>query len=228
MQTERTQPALIYQLWAWFENHKKQTIQVTAIIAVIACVVSYYFWSQNQREANASRELSKIMFMRTATAEEYSNLASQYSGTSAGANALLMAAQTLFAAGKYPEAQAQFQKFRTDYRASQFLGTALFGIATCLDAQGKTDEAIAAYEDLVQRRAGDMVALQSEFALARLYESQNKLDKALAAYDTVSQMGGTGTYGAEAGIHAHELRAQHPTLAKAAEAPADLPPATLK
>jgi predicted negative regulator of RcsB-dependent stress response len=129
----------------------------------------------------------------------------------------------LFISGKYVEAQAQFQKFRQEYRNSPLVGTASLGVAASLDAQGKTGEAIAVYEDLVQRRADSMVFIQSQFALARLYETQNKLDKALALYDSVAQEDGTGTFGSEAGFRSVELRAKNPALAKPAAAPTDMP-----
>jgi TolA-binding protein len=223
MQSEQSQVAAIYKYLAWVDTHKKQCIQGAVGVVLIGLAVAYFFWSQGQKEEGASQELSKIMSTRTATADDFLKLAARHPNTSAGEHALLLAGQVLFISGKYVEAQAQFQKFRQEYRNSPLVGTASLGVAASLDAQGKTGEAIAVYEDLVQRRADSMVFIQSQFALARLYESQNKLDKALALYDSVAQEDGTGTFGSEAGFRSVELRAKNPALAKPAAAPTDMP-----
>ena len=214
---------MIHQLLGWFDNHKKQTVQGATAVVLIGVVVAYLFWNQGQKEDNANRELSKLMNSQ-ANADGFLRLVGQYPNTIAGGNALLMAGRILFLTGRYPEAQSQFQKFRQNYRTSPFADAASLGVAACLDAMGKMDDAIGAYESLIQSHPHEMVVIQCQFALARLYESQNKLDKAVGYYDVVAREDGAGTFGAEAGIRAHELLALHPTLAKAADAPGNLQP----
>jgi len=212
MQSDKAQATWFYDGLGWFETHRKQTIQAAGIIAAFALIVSYYFYSRGQKEDAAAAALSQLILTR-GTPAEYIKFEADNRSTEAAPKALLMAGQTLFSEGKFPEAQAQFQKLRQEYRTSEFAGTAALGIATCLDAQGKVDEAIAAYSD-VTRRSGDIAAIQAEFSLGRLYETKGDLDKATAHYDAVVQMAGNSNLGNEAYMRAGELRAAHPELVK--------------
>jgi len=191
-------------------------MQVAAVVVVLAMLISYYFYSRNAKEDAAGAALSQLILNR-ATPEDYIKFQSDNHGTQAAPKSLLMAGEEYFAMGKYPEAQAQFQKLRQEYRNSPFINQASLGIAACLDAAGKVDDAIAAYSDLT-RLSGDVASLQAEFALGRLYEVKGQLDKAVENFDAVAQAAGNTTMGQEAYVHAGEIRAAHPQLVKAAPA----------
>lgn len=227
MQSESTQLPVTYQLLAWFDAHKKQAAIGAGVVVVVGIVIAFIFWNQSQKTDEASMGFSKLMFERTTTPESFLQLAAKYPNTPGGANAMLQAAQLLFAAGKYPEAQAQFEKFRLKYRNNTLAGTASLGIAASLDAQGKTDDALVIYEDLIARRPSDMAFVQSQYAAARLYESKKQYDKAVALYEAVGQEDSQGRMGNDAAVRAHELSLLHPApAAPVAEAP--LQPSTLK
>ncbi len=147
------------------------------------------------------------------------HLAARYQNSGAGARALLLAAGSLFADGKYPEAQAQFEKFTRQYHDSPFLGEALLGVAACLDAQGKTDAALTAYKDLVNRHSGENVVPQAKFALGRIYVAQNKPELARDEFAEVERQDRFGSLGNEAGMQIEELIAKYPKLAPATPAP---------
>ncbi len=144
--------------------------------------------------------------------DEYLKLAAAYPASSAAARALLRAAASLFIEGKYPEAQAQFQRFARDYRDNPYMGQAMLGIAACLDAEGKTDEAIAAYKSLIDHHPGENVIPQAKFALARLYEAQNKPELARPLFEDVARGDAYGSLGSEAGMRLEELKIKHPNL----------------
>ena len=101
---------------------------------------------------------------RNATASQqadlYLKIAADYQGTSAGQRALLQGAAMLFAAGRYADAQTQFQKFLDAYPDSFFAAQAALGVATSLDAQGKTDLAAgglpADHQHLFRRDGGEL------------------------------------------------------------------------
>jgi len=227
MQPESTEIPLNYKLLAWFDAHQKQAITGAIVAVVLGVIVSFVFYMQGQKSGEASTEFSKLMFQQTATPESFLQLATKYTGTGGGANALLQGAQSLFAAGKYPEAQAQFEQFRSAYRKNPLAGTASMGIAACLDAQGKADEALAIYEELIARHPTDMIFVQSQFAAARLYESKKQFDKAIQLYQAVGSEDRQGRMGEDAAVRAHELSVLHPApVAPVAEAP--LLPSTLK
>ena len=94
-------------------------------------------------------------------------MANDYPGTTAAARALLTAAGMLFDAGKFKEAQDQFEKCLRDYSDFPLVNQASLGIAACLEAQGKTADAAARYDDYIKRHGSDSTIQQAKSALAR-------------------------------------------------------------
>ena len=132
------------KLWVWFEANKKQVLWGTLIVVGLGLIVSFYLWQESEKETNAGEALSRVLAntafsggAQVASPVAYLKVASQHGGTSAGAQALLLAGEAFFAAGRYSEAQAQFQRFSRDYAGNPLIAQALLGAATCLDAQGK-------------------------------------------------------------------------------------------
>lgn len=215
------------QAWAWFEANKKQAAWGAGILVVVGVIVSYYVWSQGEKEIGAGEALSDAMAAalpgggHVESADAYLKVATAHPGTSAGARALLAAAGALFTQGKYAEAQAQFQKFTRDYPDSPFRSQAMLGVAASLDALAKPEEAARAYKELIDRHPGEIVVPQAKFALARIYESQNKLNEARSLYEDIAHAQGYSSLGNEAGIKVEELRSKLPaTLPAPAAAPA--------
>jgi tetratricopeptide (TPR) repeat protein len=220
MESNVAQLPVSHKLWAWFETHKQQTFWGAGLALLVGVLIGFVVWHQGEKAAAAGEALSSVTAERvtgTGTrpdlASAYLKVANAYPDSIAGARALLLAAATSFEVGKYPEAQAQFERFRREYRDSPFLGEALLGIAACLDAQGKTDAAIAAYKELIDRRSAENVGPQAKFALARLYEGQNKLDLARNEYADIQRTVPYGSVGEEAAMRLMELNAQHPEAA---------------
>lgn len=217
------------QLLTWFEKNKRQLLIGTGLVAVVALVVSIYFWRQTQAQTEASEALSKVIAgsmtgaAPAGTTEALLKVANDYAGTEAAKRAVLLAAGNFFADGNYKEAQAQFEKFLRDYRDSPFAGQALLGVASSKDAQGKTDEAINAYKDIADHHAGESIAPQARFALGRLYEQQNKPELARDQYQQVAQLDANGALGSEAGLRLAELFSKNPSLVAAKQTSAVLP-----
>lgn len=219
--------------WAWFESNKKQAALGAGIVVVVGVIVSYYVWSQGEKEISAGEAFSNAMASvlgsrgQANSPDAFLKVAADYRGTSAGARALLAAAGALFVQGKYAEAQTQFQKFNSDYPGSHFRPEAMFGVAACLDAMGKSDEAARAYQDLIDQHRGDAVESQSKFALARIYESQNKLKEARELYKSIVQDANRGpSYNSivsEAALKAHELSSKQPEPTTTATVPTAFP-----
>lgn len=213
------------QVWAKLEANKKQVAWGSAVVAVVALVVSYYTWSQAQKNVQAGQALSAVMADampgggRTESAEAYLKVVAEYPRTSAAARAALAAAGTLFAQEKYAEAQAEFQKFTRDYPDSPFRGQALLGVAASLDAQGKMDEAARAYKELIDRHPSDIVVPQAKFELARVYEAQNRIKEALELYEELSRTHNYNSLGGEADLKVKELKSKVPAAVTPAAKP---------
>jgi tetratricopeptide (TPR) repeat protein len=232
MESTVEQLPVSHKAWAWFEANKKWALWAPGILLVVGVLVAYFLYQQNEAEVAASEALSKVSMPQltgagsgASMAEAYLKLAANYPKSGAGARAVLLAAGSLFAEGKYPEAKAQFERFRREHSNSPFIGEALLGIATCLDAQGMSREAMAAYKDLIDRHPGDSSLSQARFALARLHEAQNQPEQARALFEEVERTDPYSSLGSEAGMRLEELKVKYPKLfASAAPLPTNAVP----
>ncbi len=228
-----THPAWWLQLYAWADARKQQLLYGSVGVVVVGIAVSYYLYNRSQREVQAGEALSQAavsavnLATRIEKPEPFLKVASEFSGTSAGSQALLRAAAAFFAEGKYAEAQAQYEKFMRDHRESPLAGQAQFGVAACLDAQGKAADATDRYKSLIERRPNDTIITQAKLNLARLYEAQNKPEQAKALYEEVGRAAPYGMTGAEAGVRLQALLAKYPNLAVVAEAGTNAPAAKI-
>lgn len=212
------------RLWAWFETNRKQVLWGTLIVVALGVIISFYLWQQGEKEVNAGEALSQVLAntafsggTRVESPEAYLKVASQYAGTSSAAQALLLAGEAFFVAGRYSEAQAQFQRFIREYSGNPLIVQASLGTALSLDAQGKTDEAARAYKEVFERHPNANVVPQAKFSLARIYESQNKLDQARSLYEELARA--ESSTGTEAALRLEGLK----TKFSAAPPPATFP-----
>jgi tetratricopeptide (TPR) repeat protein len=220
MQSNVAELPISHKVWAWFESNRKPAIYGVVFLAAVGLIISFVVWHKDQKQLDAGEAFSNVAagqfdgaIPMSGAVDAYLKVASQYPDSMAGARALLMAAASLFTEMKYPEAQAQFERFAREYPGSPFMGEALLGVGSCLEAQGKTDQAIAAYKDLITRHPSETVIPQAKFALAGLYEAQNKPEQARDLYEEVERAAAYTSFGNEAGIRVEELNAKHPSLA---------------
>lgn len=199
-----------------------RVIQGAVAVAVVATVAAFVIWRKGQRELAASEALSKVRppAARTAAtltglADAYLKVAGERKGTAAAMRARLLGATALFEEGKYADAQAQYEKFLSEYPDSPHRPEAFLGVAACLAAQGRVAEAIPRYQDLVSRFPQSPVAVQAKVSLARLYELNQKPAEALRLYQELSRGEAWGSVVEEARLRIEDLLQQHPALAAA-------------
>ena len=149
-------------------------------VTLVAVLASYYFWHQNQTEIDAGRAVTQMMISvapnsdMTQLANAYLKVAADYPGTQSGGRALVLGATALFESGKYPEAQAQFQKYLDTYHDSAFAAPAALGMAVSLEAEGKTDAAANAYQRVINGYSDPNAVDSAKFALAKIDEQQRQ------------------------------------------------------
>ncbi len=220
MHSETTESTWHYELLAWFEINKKRVIGGLAAIIAVILVIYLYTWNRERTEQAASKALLELRAVANtaeslpaASGAEFLKVARQYSSTSAGERALLLAAGALFTEGKYPEAQVQFEKIVSDFGESMLAPIAAFGAASSLDAQEKLDAALAAYQGVVSHYPNDAVATRAKLAAAGVHEAKNQPDQALKLYDEVIQASARSGPGSEASVRRERLLRKHPDLA---------------
>ena len=233
MSSQATESTRLIDFLAWVEVNKKKLAIGAAVAAVAIAAFSIYQWHRNEAEAEATAALYKLQLPATPVekpggpgAQAFLQVATTHPGTSAGAQALLFGAESLFRENKFAEAKTQFENFLRTYSDHPVASTAAFGIAACLEANDRTNEALTAYQDVVSRYAGSAVASQAKLGLARLYETKGDLAQALRTYDEVARPTASSSWGAEASSRREQLLAHHPDLARS-NAPAPVFPPTL-
>jgi tetratricopeptide (TPR) repeat protein len=219
MQTQDAPAEFIFKLWPWFEANRNRIIAVAAAL-VVALAVYFFISSQKaQNEINAGKALTQLLMSPASSAETLLKIAQEYPGTAAGKRAQLQGAATLFGAGRYADAQAQFQKIidaSTGGSSKTFAATAQAGLAASLEAQGKVKEAVAAYQKVVSGFAGSPSVGTAEFALGRLSEQQGQLAEAVSHYENAARASVGGSLASEASVRASELKAKLALAAKPA------------
>jgi predicted negative regulator of RcsB-dependent stress response len=217
MESDVTESALFYKLWAWGDKNKKQLLWGLIALVVVGMGIAFWLAHQSEMQNDANDALSKLTnrgFSASTpepTPEALLKLAADYPNTDAAQRSLLLGAAALFDAGKYDEAQAQFQKFLKDYSDSPLVGQAALGAAACLDAQGKTNDAASAYQSVIDRYPNQNVVPQARLSLARLLEAQGKIKEARNNLEEILHTS-SGTIGSEAAAHLQELNTAHPEV----------------
>ena len=218
MQPQDATTLYLFKLWPWIEANKNRLIGGAAIIAAAIFLIYFFLWQRGQKEIAADKALTQV-FISTppdagagALADSYLAVAEKNPGTLAARRALLQGATALFDAGRYADAQAQFQKFLDANPDNSFAAQASLGVAASLDAQGKSDLAAAAYQKVISG-FGDATAVNvAKFSLARIDEAQGKFSDAFHYYADVAQHSNpNGSLGSEAAQHAMELKSKLPS-----------------
>jgi tetratricopeptide (TPR) repeat protein len=196
MQTQDAPTEFLFKLWPWLEANAKALIAAVVAIAVVISVCYFVSASHAQREITAGEALTQLLLTPPTTvgqsADALLQLAAKYNGTGAAQRAELQGAASLFAAGRYPEAQTQFEKFVTDNSSSSLLSTAQLGVGASLEAQGKLTEAATAYQKVARASAATPSSLSAYCALGRIAESQGKLNEAASDYQQAAEAGAIG------------------------------------
>ena len=224
MQAQDTTTLFFLKLWPWVETNKNRLI-AGAAIAVLAIFTIWFVACQREAKAVAAGEALTQTALAAGgpSAPAYLKVAEQYSGTVAGQRALLQGASAFFAAGKFTDAQAQFQKYLDAHPDGEFSGQAQLGVASSLDAQGKTDLAVGAYQKVVSNVSDTALVSAAKFGLARIEEAQGRVNDALVLYQDVARAEPSSSLGSEAAMRLTELRSKLP-----AATPAPVPAAPLK
>jgi TolA-binding protein len=193
MEQSSAESAPLLSAMAWVEKNKKQVLYGVIAVAVAGFVVAYLRWSGQMQEVEAGQALSETMFKRNqpggVSAEALLKVATAFPKTAAGEQALLLAGNESFTAGKYAEAQGIFERFQTEYAASQLAAQAIYGAGTALAAQGKWDGAMTAFKKCVDQHAQSALATHAKFSLATAYEQLGKADLAFPLYQDILRAG---------------------------------------
>ena len=230
MELQDAPAAYFFKLWPKIEANWIRIAWGGGVIAVAAMLISYSSWQREQRTITASKLLTELMMSPARAgadnqpADAFLKVAAEYPGTPAGRRAWLQGAALLFEAGRYADAQTQFQKFLDAHPDSYFVSQAELGLATSLDAQGKLELAAKAYQQVINTASDPIMASTAKFDLAQIDERQNKLTDAMNLYEDIMRNNPNSSLASEAGLRAMELKPKLPATPLPAAPAAPLKP----
>ena len=225
MQSQDAPTAFLFKMWPWLEANKIRVIVGAAILLVAVFLYSFVSWRGEQKEIDAGRTVTGLALTMPPNAspsqwaDAYLKIAHQYPDTRAGRRAWLQAGAALFNAGRFPDAQTQFQKFLEAHPDGDLSASAALGVAASLEALGKLDSAASAYQRVLSGFSSDLVAVNAaKFALARIDGRLGKITDALNFYESIARNSPGGPLAQEAAVRAMELRTKlTPATAAAAQ-----------
>ena len=216
METQDASAEFLIKFWPWFEANRKRLIYIAGGVVVVLFVWYFITTQHEQKTIDAGQAFTKLQLNLPANptaqqvADAYLKLADQYAGTLAAERAQLAAASVLFSAGRYADAQAQFQKFLGANSGSSMAAAARLGVAASLEAQAKLDAAATEYRAVTISYPNASEALPAKFALARVLEAQGKLSEASSYYQEVTRSPLAGSLASEAAQRAAQIAATKP------------------
>jgi tetratricopeptide (TPR) repeat protein len=227
-ETKQTAPAAqsfdVYTWAAWAYAHRKPLLAGLTAVAVVFIAVALYNFKKEGDELDANQQFFKLPSMFAAAGEkapplsatQLEAIANAYPGSSMGLQAQLLAAQTLFTQGKYPEARTWFLKSLAEHGTSLLACQASIGVAACDEALGQTATAIEEYKKVLSQSGATEATTPIKLTLARLFEEQKQYDQALSYYNELASapVSAYDPWGAEARERRLVLLAQHPELSK--------------
>lgn len=171
------------------ENKKVIFWAIGGILVVAAFVCSYFFIFRNPKLNKADEAFNKVEMTAandTVAAQEYAKAADEYSGTDAGRNAALAAAESYYSIGKYQDAVKYLEKFSSGDEVLEANAKVLLG--DCYVNLKKYPEAIEAFKDAVKKADGNpQIAPRALMKQAVVYDEQKKYADALACYETIQK-----------------------------------------
>ena len=167
----------------WKKNYQN-ILKIGGVVLALIILLSFWTSSKKSSEYKASYELG-IAMMKTSqgnpesTSSELEQIADRFSGTAAGNEALLFAAQTERLSDQNEEALKAYETYIRKGRKDAYLyPAALLGKAACLEDLGKFEEAAETYLAAASANRGLFVAPRFHIDAARCFRLAGQPEKA--------------------------------------------------
>lgn len=173
----------VAETWEWVRTNL-QKVLAGAGAAVLLIVLASYIAGRGERQAGEAAEAfskAQVAAMEGRMGEaliQGEEVSKQFSGTGAGAQALLLVANSYFEMGRVAEARAAFQRCMDEYNSDPIMVYAGWnGLAACLEQDGNLGEAIARYEGFAHKFPGSPFAPSVLKEAARCYRQMGNAEK---------------------------------------------------
>ncbi len=178
------------KMWLYWKRNK--TFIITSIVMAFAIVIGVQ--SFKMYRASAKKELAAA-YAAAITPEQLEKFAEKNSGKTLAGVALLQNADSLYAEGKYVEAQKAYENSQKTLNGTVFEGRALLGVAASVCAQD-TSKGIDALKSVFENKTIDAsYSAQAGYLLGLSYRQVGKLNEAKAILKKVSENTSSGYFG---------------------------------
>jgi tetratricopeptide (TPR) repeat protein len=222
MDAETQRMEFYLKVLGWMHARRKPLLIGVIVAAALGLMAAFFAWRNAENEAAANALFFALPSEHGPRGMPSSpapllDLAQHYGGTTAGKHAELLAAESLFTQGKYPEAEHAFSRFIDDHPADELVPQAKVGIAACVEAQGRNMDAVQKYHEIILAYPGEAnIVSPVKLTVARLYDEANKPQDALNFYTELARLLSQNPYdpwASEARERRALLLAKHPELA---------------
>ncbi|MDX2226228.1 MAG: tetratricopeptide repeat protein [Verrucomicrobiae bacterium] len=179
------------EIWG---KYKIQMVAGAILVLAVAGVHQATTAANQNREAQAQALLDQAVNLQKTegkndgivSVESLRKTFSEFPGTLAGGQALLLYADSLFQAGNFNESATAYTRFTTEYPKHPLLYAGYYGAASCREAAGALDEAVSLYQNIrTKGPKNDLWRGYAMISLARCLEIKNDPAGARQVYDEI-------------------------------------------
>lgn len=209
----------------WLIENRWSLGAAAAVVALVGAAIGFWWWQAERREGEAGKALVEVnqafrkqypagFYLPSGEGTDqkpdalipgYTQVADQFAGTRAGAEARLRAAHLEYSAGLYDQAIQSYDRY-AQIRGAPFRATALLGKGYALEAKGDLAGAVSAFGLAAEAAPQDPVAAEAYLAQARVLEALKKPEEALRLYAVVTEKFPQSSWAARAAGRISALR----------------------
>ncbi len=177
------------RMWLYWKRNKSFVLASLAMaFAIVICVQSFKIYKTNARKELAAE------YAAATTPEQLAKFAADNSGKTLAGVALLQNADSLYADGKFADAQKIYENSQKTLRGTILEGRALLGAAASICAQD-TEKGIDALKRVFENASIDTTyKAQAGYLLGLAYRQANKFAEAKTVLKKVSEDASSGYF----------------------------------
>jgi tetratricopeptide (TPR) repeat protein len=195
----------------WILSHRRAVVTGAAVVAAAAILGWFTFEYRKNKEQAATEALSQARFASQSgnfplAANDLTRVISQFAGTSAADEAVILLAQVRLLQ-EQPNLAAEELESAVDGLAAQFKAPAYGLLGSALENVGRMADAASAYDRAAETSWYGAVAAQYLNDAARAWWAAGDIDASVATYERVMAEYPESTSALEARVRLGELRA---------------------
>lgn len=203
------------QIIQWWQHIKDNlTLYAVAVGFIIFCVVvgSAYAAYRSSRNKDIMTKFAKAMLEEklSSRAEKLKPLLDENSSLTP--QILYIYGETVFALGKFDEAESVWKKVIDMYPGSEWAPNAMEGLAYIEELRKNYDKAEKMYREITEKWPNSFIAKRQFFNIGRVLESKNDLAMAVEAYKKQKDIFPESKVSEKASQALDKLKSEHPEL----------------